>query len=171
MSYLELIREIGTDAEKLETSYRTVVAEGDEQAFVAAIDDAYTDDPDNLLYAAWHYRLAHSLADRLDEWRIDWAWAIPLAIVNGLLLWWLSDDARFSVQIMGVGNEQSYNSIPHVLLLWAPISAAAVLTYLAWPDGVDGRFWSVLSASWRCSRPTCSSSSRRLARPSFRNST
>ena len=71
MSYLELIREIGTDAEKLETSYRTVVAEGDEQAFVAAIDGAYTDDPENLLYAAWHYRLAYALADRLDEWRID----------------------------------------------------------------------------------------------------
>ena len=142
MSYLELIREIGTDAEKLETSYRTVVAEGDEQAFVAAIDGAYTDDPENLLYAAWHYRLAYALADRLDEWRIDWAWAVPLAIVNGLLLWWLSDDAQFSVQIMGVGNEQSYNSIPHVLLLWAPFSAAAVLTYLA----VAGRRrWAILA--------------------------
>ena len=101
MSYPELISEIGIDAERLETSYRAVVAEGDEHAFAAAIDGAYTDDPENLLYAAWHYRLAYALADRLDEWRIAWAWAIPLAIVNGLLLWWLSDDARFSVQIMG----------------------------------------------------------------------
>jgi hypothetical protein len=130
MSYLDTIRDLDTDPEQLETTYHQVIEMGDKEAFAAAVDGAYSDEPDNLLYAAWHYRLAYSLADRLDEWRIAWAWAIPLAIVNGLLLWWLSDFEQFSVQIAGADGSRGYNSIPSILLIWAPISASAVLTYL-----------------------------------------
>ncbi len=132
--------------------------------------DAYNEEPDNLLYAAWHYRLAHSLADRLDEWRIAWAWAIPLAIVNGLLLWWLSDDAQFSVQIAGTGDIQGYNSIPRSCCSGGQSAQLAVLTYLCVAGRHGGRTWLASSRRWRFWSSTCSCSIRARDRPSSRNS-
>jgi hypothetical protein len=59
---------------------------------------------------------------------VAWAWVIPLAVVNGLLFWWLSDD-RFMVTIESFrGNERDV--LPAIVLLAASLSAVFVLIYL-----------------------------------------
>lgn len=126
MSYLDIINHIGSDAEQLELAYQDAVQSGKTETFAQAIDATYVKEPDNLLYAAWHYRLQHVVA-RTKGRVIAWAWAIPLAVLNGLIFWLLTDFDRFELKIPG----QPYGSIPLLLLYWMPIAAAFILIYLA----------------------------------------
>ncbi|MEZ4519846.1 MAG: hypothetical protein R3C44_24455 [Chloroflexota bacterium] len=77
--------------------------------------------PDNLLYAAWYYRLQQA-AVKTKETFVAWGWAIPLALLNGLVLWAISDTDRFMIQAAGLGSVQGVDLIPWVLLLAAPVS-------------------------------------------------
>jgi len=131
MTYQETVDNLGDNAEQLENLYQAAVRAGKGDAFREAIDARRAAAPDNLLYAAWYYRLRASAARSRDAF-IAWGWAIPLAALNGLLLWLLSDDERFGVIIAGAPSETFiYNYIPVVVLLAAPISAAFVMAYLA----------------------------------------
>jgi hypothetical protein len=126
MSYDQLIRDAGSDAAQVETIYQSAIRAGEATAFADAIEAAYEAEPANLLYAAWHFRLAQvaqpaqPAPSRVVAWRI----ALPLALLNGLALWLLSDQ-RLSVSVGGS------NTMPEILLLAAPISAVAVLVFLA----------------------------------------
>ena len=86
MSYLDTIRRLGNDAEQLEINYQHAIRSGQAEDFAGAIETSYAEASDNLLYAAWHYRLAH-VATRARDRVIAWAWALPLGLVNGLLQW------------------------------------------------------------------------------------
>ncbi len=132
MTYQETVDNLGDNAEQLEHLYQTAVRAGKGDAFREAIDARRAAAPDNLLYAAWYYRLRATAARGRDAF-IAWSWAIPLAALNGgLLLWLLSDDERFGVIIAGAPTETYiYNYIPVVVLLAAPISAAFIMAYLA----------------------------------------
>lgn len=131
MTYQESINNLGNDPEQLEQLYQSAVRAGKAEAFRDAIDARRATAPDNLLYAAWHYRLRQS-AVRVKESFIAWGWAIPLALLNGLLLWFLSDEQRFPITIDRVsGGSLGYTYIPMVILLAAPISAAFVMLYLS----------------------------------------
>lgn len=130
MSYYSTIDEVADDPEQLEQAYQKAVKAGQVESFRQAIDARRAAAPDDRLYAAWFYRLRHS-AVKVKESFIAWGWAIPLALLNGLILWLLSDDQRFAVTIQnvrpGVG---ASNYIPMVFLLAAPLSAVFVLGYL-----------------------------------------
>lgn len=95
MSYLEKVREFAVDPEQLELTYQAAVKAGERDAFAEALHAARAEDERNLLFAAWHYRLLHA-ARRV----IAWSWAVPLAILNGLLLWWFSDEERYRLAIV-----------------------------------------------------------------------
>lgn len=129
MLYQEKIRTYAADAAQLEELYQAAVRAGEVDAFRQAIDDGQTSAPDNLLYAAWYYRLKNSAIHARDSF-IAWAWVIPLALLNGLLLWWLSDDQRFTVEIAGIGGSAATGYLPTAVLAFAPISAAIVMAYL-----------------------------------------
>lgn len=129
MSYLDTLREAGQDAERLEQAYQQAAQSGEADAFAAAVDATYAAAPDNLLYAAWHFRLAYAAA-KAKRRLVAWGWAIPLALVNGFLLWLLSDP-RFEIQVTDPAGGVGYPEIEAILLLAAPISAGAVLGYLA----------------------------------------
>jgi hypothetical protein len=81
------------------------------------------------LYAAWFHRLKHA-ATQAKGFVVAWAWVIPLALVNGLLFWWLSDDQHFMIRLAGAPYVAARDFLPAILLLAAPISAAFVLIYL-----------------------------------------
>ena len=131
MTYQETLNNLGNDAEQLEQLYQSAVRAGKADAFRDAIDARLSAAPDNLLYAAWYHRLRQT-AVRARESFIAWGWAIPLALLNGLLLWFLSDEKRFPIEIAGVREGAlATNYLPMVILLAAPISAAFVMTYLA----------------------------------------
>lgn len=128
MTFQETVTSLGNDAEALETLYQQAQSRGDAQAFKEAIDAGHHAAPDNLLYAAWYYRLKEG-AEQVKEFAVAWAWVVPLALINGLLFWWLSDDQAFMVTIHGFeGYEQDF--LPVLFLLAAPVTAAVVLVYL-----------------------------------------
>ncbi|MEA3337375.1 MAG: hypothetical protein U9R25_15865 [Chloroflexota bacterium] len=130
MSYLDTIHNLATDPEQLELTYQQAVQTGDGDAFAEAIDAGYTKAGDNLLLAAWHYRLAYAAAAAKKR-VIAWSWAIPLGLLNGLLLWLLSDDQRFTIQMTNPLTGQAHDILPAVALLAAPISAAVMVLFLA----------------------------------------
>ncbi len=129
MSYHETIQSLAGDPEKLELAYRQAVTAGDETAFAEAIEASYAHAGDDVLLAAWHYRLTAAAA-KVKGRVVAWGWALPLGLLNGLLLWLLSDDRRFSIQLTNPLNGQVYTFIPAVLLLAAPISAALIALFL-----------------------------------------
>jgi hypothetical protein len=127
MSYHDTVSALAGDAEQLEQTYHAALEAGKADAFKQAIDDSYTNAPENLLYAAWFHRLKYTAA-QAKGYAVAWAWVIPLAVINGLLFWWLSAD-RFMITIEGFrGFDRDY--MPAIVLLAASFSAIFVLIYL-----------------------------------------
>lgn len=121
MSYLDSIRGLSANAEQLEQLYHEAVKTGEANDFAEAVSICHAGAPDNLLYAAWRYRLAYA-ASQVKERAVAWGWAIPLALLNGLLLWLASDQA-FMIQV----NEVDF--MPGAVLIAGPLCAAFVLLY------------------------------------------
>jgi hypothetical protein len=130
VSYLQTIQRLDASPEDLELAYQQAVKAGTEKDFAEALETCYTQAGDNLLLAAWHYRLAHAAA-KIKGRVVAWGWALPLGLLNGLLLWLLSDDKRFNIQVSNPLTGQMYTLIPAVVLLAAPVSAALIVLFLA----------------------------------------
>lgn len=128
MSYHDTVSALAGDAEQLEQIYQTARQTGEADAFQQAIDANHATAPDNLLYAAWFYRLKKTAA-QTKEYVIAWAWVIPLAIINGLLFWWLSDE-RYTITIKGMLPGTNRDFMPAIVVLAAPLCAVFVLIYL-----------------------------------------
>ena len=128
-SYQQTVNALAGEPEKLELAYQAALVAGENVAFQQAINTSHATAPDNLLYAAWFHRLQYAAA-QTTRFVVAWAWVIPLALVNGLLFWFLSDEQRFMIQIAGVRQGIGADFVPALLLLAAPISAVFVLLYL-----------------------------------------
>lgn len=130
MSYLPTIQEAADNPEQLEIAYRQAVKAGGEEAFAEAVEASYAQSKDNLLLAAWHYRLARA-AIMVKRRAIAWGWALPVGALNGLLIWLLSDGRRFSIETRNPLTGQAYGlSIPVVALLALPVSVALISLFL-----------------------------------------
>ena len=129
MTYLETIQSLTNDPEALELAYREAVKAGKEAAFAEAVEAAYTEEGENLLLAAWHHRLAGAVS-RPRGRTVAWSWTLLAGLLNGLLLWLLSDDQRFNIQIVNPLTHQRYTVMPAVALLAAPVSAALIALFL-----------------------------------------
>lgn len=130
MSYLATIQQLAENPEALEQTYQHAVKAGEQGAFAEAVEAARAGSPGNLLLAAWHYRLAGAAA-AIKRRAIAWGWALPLGALNGLLLWLLSDDQRFTIQFSNPLDGLLYSLFPALLLLAAPVSAALISLFLA----------------------------------------
>jgi len=128
MSYQETITKVAEDPEQLEQVYHAAIQAGESDAFQQAIEDRHRTTPDNLLYGAWYYRL-QATAVQAKGVAIAWGWVVPLALLNGLLFWWLSDE-QFMTEIVGTDPALTREFLPVIFLLAAPISAVFVLIYL-----------------------------------------
>ena len=122
MTYLERIHTASADPELLEQTYRTARQSGEDAPFAEALERAYTTTPENLLFGAWHYRLAYELARPVRR-AIPWLAALLLAATNGLIFWLLSSDQSM-IEVQG------QEHLPLLFLVWSPISAAFVLALL-----------------------------------------
>lgn len=123
MLHHETIQRYAADAEQMELAYQQMRSASQKAAFQAALDAEFAIAPDNLLYAAWHYRLAH-VGKEVSGRVIAWIPALFLALLNGLLLWLLSDPA-LELRVNRNAN------IPYFVLFWAPITASLALLYFA----------------------------------------
>ncbi len=112
-----------TDAARLESLYQAAVQRGELTDFKAALLACFQETPDNLLFAAWYYRLQNMPAERRHQAASKaglWSLAIPLALLSGLI-----------VGLLASANNQFLERIPYVALLWAPIAAAVAILFLA----------------------------------------
>jgi hypothetical protein len=124
MKYLSGIQ-AGLDAPQvLEALYGAAVPENGAAEFRDDIEAAYAAAPGSVLLAAWHWRLAHAAVDAGERRPVNWALAIPLSVLTGLLLWWLSGK-QFVFQDAPGRNE------PYLLVLITPVIALMALAFFA----------------------------------------
>ena len=121
MNYKEEIREAAHTPKQLEQIYSEAKGKQEEGAFQAALIACYEEAPDNLLYAAWYYRL-QQVTKEIDEGgrRVNWKLAIPLSIITGLIFWGISD---FEWAYLGL--------VPMIVLMWSPIASMSGMLFLA----------------------------------------
>jgi uncharacterized protein YjbI with pentapeptide repeats len=120
MPYLENIRSAHNDPEQLERLYQTAQQENKASEFAADLLTCHEEDPGNVLYAAWHYRLQQA-ADKTDSRKVNWKLAVPLSIVTCLIFWVLSlEDLQ-----LNFADDQ-----PYLIQIWALIGAGFVIAFL-----------------------------------------
>ena len=129
MDYLQEIRASYNDPQRLEDLYQAACREGAADRFTADLLACYKESPDNLLYAAWYYRLQRAVHDEGIPGRsVNWKLAVPLSVVMGLIFWGLS-----SPQLDLSGH------MPYLLLVWAPIAACFVIAFVTFASGQHRR--------------------------------
>lgn len=136
MNYVQLIRDSGSNPARLEETYQEALRTRADGGFAKALQSVFDEQPDNVLYAAWHYRLA-SAAGTVVTRHIPWLFAMALALANGLLLWLLSDTDQFMIRVEG------NTMMPYFVLLWGPLAGIFVLAYLARTGAFTWRWWGV----------------------------
>lgn len=120
MEYLPEIHAARNDARLLEEVYQAARRENEESEFAASLLSCYQESPDNVLYAAWYYRLQQAAQEEQVERRgINWKLAVPLSVIAGLAFWLLSNP-RFDFP----------DGVPYLVLLWAPLGACFVIAFL-----------------------------------------
>jgi hypothetical protein len=129
---LDAVQAAAGDPARLETLYQSARATGAAQGFAAAIESAYAEEPANMLYSAWHYRLlsapaaetpAAATSDGPASERAVWQWrvAIPMSILLGFIFWILS----------APGLTLTGGEIPAFVLIAPPLAAAFLIGFLA----------------------------------------
>lgn len=119
---MELIPEIESaraDPERLEQLYQIAQKEGRTDQFQMAVTSYFEEQPNNLLFAAWFYRLQQLPTEKKTS--INWKLAIPISILTGFVFWSLSD---FENQIY-------LDHLPYLFLWWSPIAAMSALLFLS----------------------------------------
>ena len=142
MSYHETVNALSENPEALEDLYHDAVKAGNKKAFQQAIDDNYKNTPHNLLLAGWFQRL-HYAARQAKQLIIEWRWVMPLAVLNGLLFWWFTDENRYMIQLIG-GPRAAQDFLPSIFLWGAPLTALFILIYFAL---VGKKSWPVTAVS------------------------
>jgi hypothetical protein len=122
MNYQEEIRTSQADAKKIEQLYQMAQKENQMQAFRSGLLACYEETPDNLLFAAWFYRLQQTVEVVPEKARrgVNWVLAVPLSILTGLIFWALSD---FNNLIL-------LDHLPHLVLWWSPIATMSALIFM-----------------------------------------
>ncbi len=115
------IQNAKNDPQKLEQLYQAALKEGNSEVFQSALLTCYQETPDNLLYAAWFYRLQQKEETTLTPSRgVNWVLAVPLSILTGLIFWALSD----------FENLIYLDHLPVLILWWSPIATMSALVFL-----------------------------------------
>jgi len=126
MDTIDTIQAASGDPEKLEELYQAARQAGTEADFQTGLEACYANEPENMLLAAWHYRLRSVAAQpgaagtpARERAGANWKLAVPLGIATGMIFWALSDE------------KLRFFHIPYLFLLWAPIATLLALGFLA----------------------------------------
>jgi hypothetical protein len=118
-NYRELIRAAGNTPEQLEQLYQAARRARRAGQFTQDLNTLYQESSENVLYAAWHYRLQQGAPeDWLARVSSHWRLAILMSVLLGLILWGLSDPN------LVIGNQ-----VPYVVILGAPIIALFLASF------------------------------------------
>ncbi len=119
MNLIPEIQAAKNDPQKLEQLYQAAQQGRQTENFQSALLSCYKETPDNLLYAAWFYRLGQTT--RKTRRGVNWFLAALLSILTGLIFWALSD---FNTLIF-------LDHLPHLALWWSPIATMSALIFMA----------------------------------------
>jgi hypothetical protein len=107
-----------SDPQQLEQLFQSARGSHQVAAFRTALVARYEAVPENVLLAAWYYRLQNLAEDVRKPGRaINWLAAIPLSILTGLIFWVVSD--------------QVLDLAPQIALWWSPVAAISALIFMA----------------------------------------
>lgn len=118
-SYLDDIRAGAHDPQRLEQVYQAARRVRKDKQFAADMALCHAETPENILYAAWYYRLDTEADEHAGHLAANWRLAVPLSVALGLAFWLLSDP-RWTQR----GN------VPLLALLWMPATALALIWFL-----------------------------------------
>ena len=121
MKYSPDIQKSQNEPAHLENLYQTARQAGEEAEFRADLSNLYQQSPDNLLYAAWYYRL-QALPEAKARRAINWLLAIILGIITGLLFGMLFDQQNQPLVFL--------DTLPYLFLLGAPIATLLAMIFL-----------------------------------------
>ena len=120
MKYLEDIRAGHNNPKQLEDVYQAARQAKEADEFKADLLAGYQESPDNILYAAWAYRLQAMGPEQAESRSVNWKLAIPLSVVTGLIFWGLS--------FLYLKNR---TDMVYLGLLWSLVGACFVIAFLA----------------------------------------
>lgn len=138
MNYLPLIKSLENDPPRLEALYMAAREKNETNQFQEGLVTCYQAHRQNQLLAAWYYRFQSEASFSANlkapvemplqqvtapRKPIQWKFAVPLAIVNALVFWLLSDPTlAFTDQWM---------PLPFLIILATPLIAIFTILYLA----------------------------------------
>jgi hypothetical protein len=123
--YLPAIRAAASDPRRLEELYHSARGAHAAGQFAADLLVAYREEPQNVLFAAWYYRLQQERPGALRTYlSASWRVAVPLSAALGLAYWLLSDP-----HLLLPGH------VPVLAVLWAPLAALALMAFLVRTTG------------------------------------
>lgn len=125
MEYSTKIEEALKDPKQLEALYRQARQEGWETKFAQEIAQRHAYGPEDVLVAAWYYRL-HGVGPAAEAAPLDlanWRLAVPLSLLLALVYGLLSQHPFDLAQGM-----------PYIMLGWAPAAALTMnrTTIIGW---------------------------------------
>lgn len=124
MKYLAGIQAAQDAPQALEALFVAAVKENGAAEFRNDVEAAYAAAPGSVLLAAWHCRLAQTTAEAGERSPVNWALAIPLSLLTGLVLWWLSGK-QF------VFHDAPDRAEPYLVVLITPVIALLALAFFA----------------------------------------
>jgi len=122
MKYLQDIRNASEDPKQMESLYQDVLESGESAAFQSDLLAAYEEMPENVLLAAWYYRLQQAVPIEAKEKKdgVNWKLAIPLSIISGLVFWLITD----------TDGPLFLDHLPYLVMFWAPIATIFSAAFL-----------------------------------------
>lgn len=119
VSYLDAIRAGANDPQRLEDLYQAAHRTRGASQFARDMAVCYEQAPENMLYAAWYYRLRAASDEHVGRLNANWWLAAPLSVTLGLAFWLLSDP-RWTLA----------GHIPLLAVLWMALTALALIWFL-----------------------------------------
>ncbi len=123
MDYLQDIKNASDDPKQMEALYQDVLESGENSLFKSSLLAAYEQMPENVLLAAWYYRLQQVAFDDVKEKKdgVNWKLAIPLSIISGLFFWLITD----------TNGPLFLDHLPYLVIFWAPIATIFAVAFLS----------------------------------------
>ncbi len=124
MRYLSGIQAVLSAPQALEALYGVALKENGAAEFRDDIEAGYAAAPGSVLLSAWHWRLAQPAVDAAERRPVNWALAIPLSVLTGLVLWLLSGKPFEFPADAG-------RTVPYLAVLITPVIALMALAFFA----------------------------------------
>ena len=116
------------DPRLMEDAFRQAAQEGRGGAFAAEVAERHSRQPDDVLLAAWFYRLSGeqtaATAPAARRGRMQWMLALPLGLIVAAVYWFFFTD-----------NMTLASGVPYAGFVWAPVASAALIAFVTLGSG------------------------------------